>query len=243
LTQPPAASAYPGSELELFRDARRWKRYVAGQIAHALTGHVLEVGAGIGGLTRVLRDARQECWTALEPDPRLATRIREDADRGHFAAPVDVRDGTLADLGADERFDAILYADVLEHIEDDVAELAAASAHLRAGGALVVIVPAHAWLFSEFDRAIGHHRRYDAAGLRAVAPPDLELRLLRQLDSVGILASLANRLLLRRGTPTARQIATWDSLLVPLSRGLDALLGYRLGRSLVAVWSAGEERA
>jgi hypothetical protein len=60
---------------------------------------------------------------------------------------------------------------------------------------------------------------------------------MRYLDSVGLAASLANRTLLRQSIPTARQIMIWDRLMVPMSRILDPLLGYRAGKSILAVWS------
>jgi len=59
---------------------------------------------------------------------------------------------------------------------------------------------------------------------------------LRYLDSAGLLASLANRLLLKSATPTQRQILFWDRILVRISRLLDPLSGYNLGKSLLAVW-------
>jgi cyclopropane fatty-acyl-phospholipid synthase-like methyltransferase len=231
-------AAYPGGELELFREAHHWKRYLAGQVAVELRGDVLEVGAGIGGMTRVLRNAGQASWLALEPDRELAARICAEVRAGRIGAPVEVRVGTLADLAEDARFDTLLYSDVLEHIGEDARELARAAALLRPGGSLIVIAPAHLWLYSEFDRAVGHQRRYTAESLLALRPPGMRLRRLRYLDSVGMLASLANRWLLRHPLPTARQIATWDRLLVPLSRGLDPLLGYRVGKTLLAIWSA-----
>ena len=96
--------------------------------------------------------------------------------------------------------------------------------------------PAHQWLFSPFDRAIGHFRRYDRKGLQRLTPQGLTLRRLRYLDSGGLLASLVNRFLLRSSTPGVRQIRVWDQILVRLSRLLDPLLGYRVGKSICAVW-------
>ena len=51
-----------------------------------------------------------------------------------------------------------------------------------------------------------------------------------------MLASLGNRLVLQRSMPSQRQIAVWDRLMVPLSRLIDPLLGYSLGKSVLAVW-------
>jgi len=230
---------YVGGELELFAAARNWKRRLARELAPHLGGHVLEVGAGLGGTTAsLLAGARVTAWTALEPDAELFARLARalpELVRTH-GVPVHARRGTLGELGAEEHFDALLYVDVLEHIEDDRGELARAAAHLAAGGRLVVLAPAHQALYSEFDARIGHFRRYDRRSLAALAPGGTELVRLAYLDSVGWLASLANRLLLRRALPTPAQIRLWDGVLVPLSGVLDRLLCGRFGKSVLAVW-------
>ena len=55
-------SEYQGKELELFEYAENWKRYFASHMKPYLKGSVLEVGAGIGGTTKVLCDATQISW-------------------------------------------------------------------------------------------------------------------------------------------------------------------------------------
>jgi len=67
-----------------------------------------------------------------------------------------------------ERFDVILLCDVLEHIEHEVAFLESLTYHLAPLGALVVNVPAWQFFYSEFDRVVGHFRRYTFARLRDV---------------------------------------------------------------------------
>ena len=59
---------------------------------------------------------------------------------------------------------------------------------------------------------------------------------LRYLDTAGLIASLGNRLLLRSAMPTEKQLGFWDRRLVPVSRTIDPLLRYRLGKSIVGVW-------
>jgi len=226
--------SYVGGELELFAQARNWKRYLEAQIDPYLDGEVLEVGAGLGATTEALCDGRQKRWLCLEPDAGLAERIPERP----LPAICEVRPGTLAGLADGETFDTILYVDVLEHIKDDAAELEAASRHLRPGGHLVVLSPAHPWLFSPFDEAVGHYRRYTRTSLTAAGPEALELVRCRHLDSLGLLTSLGNRLILREEHPTPGQIRFWDRVLVPGSRCLDPVVGWRWGRSILAVWRA-----
>jgi len=243
---PPAAPEagssreYRGGELGLFARASNWKDYVARTCAPFLRGHVLEVGAGLGASThRLVYGEHVRAWTALEPDPELFA-VLEPAARElalRSGLPVHARRGVLADLPKDPCFDAILYLDVLEHIADDRGELAGAALRLAPGGHLVVLAPAHGALFSAFDVQVGHHRRYDKRSLRALGPAGATLVALRYLDSVGLLASLANRVLLRRALPTAGQIAVWDGLMIPASRVLDRVSFGVLGKSILAVWT------
>jgi SAM-dependent methyltransferase len=226
--------AYKGNELELFKRAENWKRYWSAQIRPHLGQRVLEVGAGIGSNTPYLIGHRLE-WICLEPDRAMAQELVSLQRAGRLTA-TDIVAGTITDLPSNPTFDSIIYIDVLEHIKDDAAEIAAAAARLRAGGKLIVLSPAHNWLFSPFDAAIGHYRRYSPSSLRAVAGPNLELTVLRQLDSVGMLVSIANRFLLRPESPSQSQILLWDRMMVPISRLIDPLIRYRIGKSVFAIW-------
>jgi SAM-dependent methyltransferase len=231
--------AYAGGELELFARADRWKRYWISRLRRHIRGAVLEVGAGIGANTLRLRSGAERRWVCLEPDSRLAAALQKQIAKSRPGREVEVINGTITSIAATEKFDSILYIDVLEHIEDDRAELRRAAHHLASGGSLVVLSPAHAWLYSPFDRAIGHYRRYTARSLDALTPAGLRLATTFYLDSVGMLASAANRLLLRQTLPNARQIQCWDTFMVPCSRILDPLTGYRAGKSVVGIWEAG----
>ncbi|MBY0502602.1 MAG: class I SAM-dependent methyltransferase [Bryobacteraceae bacterium] len=226
-----ASIPYPGLELKLFEQAHNWKSYWSGRIAPHVRGAVLEVGAGIGANTRLLAQLDYARWTCLEPDPSLAKQIELPAGGRH-----EVTLGTVADLPPDQRFDAILYIDVLEHIEDDRAEMARAAARLQPGGHLMVLSPAHPFLFTPFDAAIGHFRRYTRATLRQAAPAGVCEVSVDYLDSMGVLAVLGNRLVLGQSMPNARQISVWDRWLVPPSRWTDRLTMGHLGKSVLGVW-------
>ena len=227
---------YVGTELDLFAAATRWKSYVRHQVAPYIGRDVLEVGAGLGGTTHSLARREVDRWLCLEPDPSLAEILLRSIESAELPSACQVRVGTLADLDARESFDTLLYMDVLEHIEDDRAEMARAAVFLRPGGRLLVLCPAHQWLFSPFDRSIGHFRRYTKRMFREITPPDLKLVRLVYLDAVGLLASLGNKLVLRSSMPNPAQITVWDKFMVPISRLADPLLGYTLGKSVLGIW-------
>jgi SAM-dependent methyltransferase len=227
---------YPGKELESFAAATVWKAYLARHLAPYLGRRVLEVGAGAGGTTRALAPTCRGEWWCLEPDPDLAQRIAEAIREGELPARCHLLLGTLRDIPSGEQYDSILYSDVLEHIENDRDELADAAERLAPGGHLVVIAPAHPWVFSPFDAAIGHRRRYVKRSLTALTPDALRLVRLIYLDAVGLLASVGNRSLLRREMPTRGQVLFWDRVLVRLSKVVDPLTGHRFGKSILGVW-------
>lgn len=222
---------YIGSELELFASARNWKIYYRSLILPYLQGDVLEVGSGIGSNTDLLINPNVRSWTCLEPDSKL---IEESKRRVN-----DVRcrfcNGTIEEIN-DKNFDSIIYIDVLEHIENDVEEIDRALKLLRQNGYLIVLSPAHQYLFSPFDSAVGHHRRYNKKMLERVVDPILTKRKIFYLDSIGFFLSLVNKTLLRQSDPTHRQIRFWDNIVIPMSRFIDWILNYRFGKTIIGIW-------
>ena len=144
--------------------------------------------------------------------------------------------GIVSDLKPDEKFDTILYIDVLEHIKDDSKELIETVRHLSPGGHLIILVPAHQYLFNEFDKAIGHYRRYNKKVLTAAIPPEMQLKKIKYMDSMGFMASLANKFFLKQNYPTLKQINIWDKLIIPASRISDIVAFNSFGKSLIGVW-------
>ncbi len=227
---------YVGSELELVSRYHNWKEYLSGIMRPYVRGCVLEVGAGIGSVTRMLCGRSSERWVCLEPDPTMSAMLQSRIREGLLPACCEVVTGMLADVPKGETFDTILYVDVLEHIERDGEETAAAATLLKPGGMLMVLAPAHQWLYSPFDESIGHYRRYSKRSLSAIIPAFFECAELKYLDSAGLLASLGNRLVLRSAMPSPAQLAIWDRVLIPFSRIMDPLLLYRVGKSVFGAW-------
>jgi SAM-dependent methyltransferase len=227
---------YVGSELDLFAAALRWKSYWSRRIKPYVQGDVLEVGAGIGSNTGFLSGLASGRWVCLEPDLGLSDQLGANLKQAGRKPEHESVCGTLQDLAEGESFDTIVYIDVLEHIENDAGELIAAAERLRPGGRVVVLSPAHQFLYTPFDAAIGHFRRYNRSSLSEISPPALRLETIFYLDACGIAASAMNRLMLRQSMPTKSQIAVWDKWIIPASRMIDPVLMYSVGKSIVGVW-------
>lgn len=229
---------YEGDELELFKNARNWKSYLYEFLRPHLAGaRVLEVGAGLGGNVPFYK-SHVGHLTFLEPDPKLLALAKKE-----HSDSVDVfiqgTTSTLTPEAIGKGFDAILYSDVLEHIEDSEQEIGRAAAMLKPGGRLIIVVPAYPALFSEFDAAIGHYRRYTRKMLRKefeAGFPEGEIKVLRHLEALGVVPSIANKLLLRQSAPTVQQVAFWDGWIVPVSRYvLDPVVMGLVGKSVIGV--------
>jgi SAM-dependent methyltransferase len=122
---------------------------------------ILEVGCGTGHVLRALEDC---CAGADVTGIDQFQEALDIAARGVRRARL-IR-GDLFSIKADERFDLIGMFDVLEHIPDDEAAVRRAYELLRPGGRYLLTVPAHASLWSYFDEASHHQRRYSRGDLR-----------------------------------------------------------------------------
>lgn len=227
-------SSYLGRDLEAMAFARNYSRWIADAFRPWLGGTVLEVGAGSGTFAALLAESRLDALHAIEPSaemyPMLAARFA-DTPR------VVTAQATLAEWRSTNaaRYDAIVYNNVLEHVEDDRAELACVREALAPGAALCLFVPALPWLMSDFDRSIGHYRRYTRRGLGdLLAAAGLSVERLHYVDLAGILPWLVSMRWLRGGLDR-RKVALYDGIAIPVVRRLEALMRPPIGRNLVAV--------
>ena len=197
---------------------------------------VLEVGAGHGDLTtRLLLDGRHV--TATDLSKRCVERLE---DRFGEHPRLDTRCCDLGELiaepGQRDRYDSAVLVNVLEHIEGDVHALSQVRQLLRPGGYLLVFSPAFEGLYSEYDRRIGHHRRYRRSQLVEVADrAGLEILGARYVNSVGAIAWWVYARQLRR-IPTKRtNVAVYDRLVVPALRRIEERREPRFGQSVLLV--------
>ena len=227
---------YPGDELDLFSNAKNWKKYFSQRLKRYVKGYVLEVGAGNGGTTKLLINDSVENWLCLEPDIKLFHSLENKIKLGELPAKTHAIQGTI-NVIKEDTFDTIVYIDVLEHIEDDFDEINKATELLSIGGKIIVLSPAYNWLYSPFDLSIGHFRRYDYKSLKKIETKSLNLIHYEYLDSVGIILNFLNRHILRNSYPTKKQITFWDKLIVTISKIIDPIVNRRFGKTIIGIYS------
>jgi len=153
--------------LDAHSETPRFNRWMADTIRPWVGARVLEIGAGMGNLSRHLAPRRQ-LYIATDIDSEHLARLRV-----RFQLRPNVK-LMRCDLSAPADFvplagqaDTVICLNVLEHIEDDAAGLANIASALVPGGVAIVLVPQDQGLYGTLDRELGHYRRYSETGLRA----------------------------------------------------------------------------
>ncbi len=126
---------------------------------------VLDIGCGTG----IMRDQMESVsgWVIDGAELNISALSRSRPGRGktYYYNILDRREELR------ESYDLVFIFDVLEHIDPTEPFLRAALDHLRPGGLLAINVPSLRLLFSRYDTAAGHHRRYQKSTLRAEVEP------------------------------------------------------------------------
>src|SRR6516164_1363717 len=110
-------SKYPGSELEVFKNARIWKTYWSSSIRPYIRGAVLEVGGGIGSNIPYVIHQHVQSISLLEPDRDLWQHAQSATPSQLQGIPIATYNGNIESLDRNRLFETILYIDVLELIE------------------------------------------------------------------------------------------------------------------------------
>jgi hypothetical protein len=125
---------------------------------------------------------------------------------------------------------------VLEHIPDDMAALRAARSVVRPGGYVVHFVPAFPALMSQFDRDIGHFRRYRLGTfVRMAHAAGLQVERAHYVNMPGFFAWFIMMRLLRRRPSPGPLLWLWDRIVIRVEQRLERLVRAPFGQSLLLV--------
>ncbi|MEJ7582636.1 MAG: methyltransferase domain-containing protein [Acidimicrobiales bacterium] len=124
---------------------------------------------------------------------------------------------------------------VLEHVDDDVDLLTQIAERLRPGGTIAIFVPAHEWLYSDFDRRIGHLRRYRLTSLAEVMDRSgLQIKVLKYVNSPGALVWLTGVRLFGL-SPTPLLVRIYQRFVLSLVARFEERREPAFGQSLLAL--------
>ena len=232
--------AYTGRELEAMAAAVNYHRWILDIFKPYLGDHVIEVGAGLGSFSELLL-SRHDCQTLrlVEPSASMYAQLRIRARELKGSAAVEAFHGTfpsVAPLIAAPAPDSVLYINVLEHVEDDEAELNSVRQFLADQGRILIFVPALPRLFGSMDELVGHFRRYTKSDLKEkLRRAGFKIARLGYFDLPGIFPWWIKYRLLKSETMEPSAVRFYDRFVVPPLRRLETVVRPPIGKNLIAV--------
>lgn len=235
-------------ELDAMARAVRYQRWVIDTVAPHLGNHILEVGSGIGTMTRWL--AERAPTIATDIDARLLSRL-ELAAPTWTTPPEAVLEFDIIGFAQAPpvmaSVDTVISFNVLEHIEDDEAAVCGMWRVLNQCGPadrprrLIIFVPAHQWAHGSIDLTFGHFRRYKRerlADLIARTAPSTARIHARYFNTFGLPGWYLMGKVFKKPTFGARSVGSMERL-IPMFSRIDPLLHGRhdlpFGQSVLAV--------
>ncbi|HUP32686.1 MAG TPA: class I SAM-dependent methyltransferase [Gaiellaceae bacterium] len=218
---PFAAHAAQEQFLDGMERARNYNDWLLRRSRPYLGRRVLDAGAGSGTFSERLAADSSRSVVAVEPDPafELTLRQRFADDQNVVVVAADATALQAEVIGG--RVDSIICFNVLEHIRDHRAALQSFHDLLVEGGHLLLVVPAHPFLFGSLDEAVEHERRYRKEDVeRELTAAGFRTRTLQLVNPVGAVGWLVSSRILKRRSIPARSLGLFDRL-VPLLRPLD----------------------
>lgn len=235
----PTQFEYAGKDLEAMDFAVAYHAWILDLIEPFLGKRIVEVGAGAGSFSELLLTLRPDSLTLVEPSSMF--RMLESTFEGRETFTKTRLYNTVFSEVASEIYstgppDSVLYINVLEHIEDDRGELQLVRETLAPNGRAFVFVPALPMLFSNYDKHIGHFRRYGRRELKVKCKDaGFKVLILRWFDMIGILPWLLKYRLFGSLKMETAAVQTYDRLAVPIIRPLETLIHPPVGKNLLLV--------
>jgi len=219
--------------LQRMRKLRRYNQWVFSKFQPFLGKRVLEIGSGIGNITKFLMD--RELVIATDVEPKYRTHLRNTFGQ-YKKFLIDNFDVARSDIERyrSYRIDSIICFNVLEHIDKDEEALKNIFDLLEPGGRLLLFTPSHGWLYGSLDRNLGHQRRYEREDLKKkLSRAGFKAIQMEYFNRIGILGWFLNGKILRRKKLPSFQLRIYN-LLIPLFKIAD-LLPFPFGTSLIAI--------
>jgi len=224
--------------LNALAKADKFNEWMYNTIAPYLGGNILEIGSGIGNLSRFflnsetrisLSDIRLNYYECLLNEfsgkPGIKEIIQMDLVDNDF-------DRKFAHLF--NSFDGLFALNVIEHIEDDDLAVKNCKKLLKPGGKLVILVPAYQWLYNKLDKGLEHYRRYTKTSLKKLMGRQLEVIHAQYFNLAGIFGWFLVGTIMKKNMIPGSNVHVYNTL-VPFFRLADKLIFNQAGLSAIAV--------
>jgi 2-polyprenyl-3-methyl-5-hydroxy-6-metoxy-1,4-benzoquinol methylase len=224
--------------LQVISHADRFNRWMFETIVPFAAGNILEIGSGIGNLSRYFLEHNYHI-TLSDIDPVYTNILHQQFSRfpnlqGIMQIDLQHKNFQLEYASLKESFNTVFYLNVLEHLRDDKLAVKNSLYLLKPGGTLIILVPAYPILYSRMDKALHHVKRYTKKSLnKLLSDNGTTIKKSFYFNAIGIIAWLYGKLL-RLETVPKKEMNFFDKL-VPTSKFLDSLLMKKMGLSVISI--------
>lgn len=223
--------------LQAIKEADAFNRWMFEQIAPFMESPVLEIGSGIGNISKCcLNEGHSLVMTDIRSE--YIDFLKENfSEHQQNILQLDLVDENFDEKHKSQfgKFKTVFALNVVEHIENDSLAIHNATKLLCAGGKLIILVPAHAMLYNKIDRNLFHFKRYGFRDLgKLMQTPPLELETIKGFNGLGIAAWVYGGLFSRKGVIAGGDMKLYNRL-VPIAKLLDRFTFFKIGLSLIAV--------
>lgn len=231
------------ASLDKLAALENYYQWVLEELRPFLGNRLAEIGAGTGTFTELLITAHIASNPAahlavFEPSEHYYRKLHEKL-RGRY--PGLIQTGRLAATqgyfhASPEGFDTIVMINVLEHIENDLDAVRTVHQSLAPGGTYIAFVPALQWLYSAFDGAVGHHRRYERTQLEEVFHQGgFEVVKAKYMDCMGVLPWYLINVLGGSTSINPHLARLYDTWFVPVTKWVEGLREPRVGKNILMI--------
>lgn len=230
---------YAGKDLEAMSFAVNYHRWILREFRPFLGKHIVEVGAGTGSFSALLMEHEPHSISLVEPS-QMYESLAVNVERMETKADVKTYQSvftTVADkIKTHQEPDSIIYVNVLEHVENDEEELAAIHRTLSSNGRVFIFVPALPWLYGNFDKQVGHHRRYTKNELETKCET-AGFKLIKSFyfDFAGVAPWWIKYRLMKSDNLEGGAIKIYDKLIVPITKTFESFITPPLGKNLLLI--------
>lgn len=231
--------------LEALSGADKFNEWMYQTIRPYAQGPVLEIGSGIGNISQfflrdgfeiTLTDLRGEYCGLLEEkfgdNPRLLGLEQIDLIDPNFEQKY------ASQLG---KYNTVYALNVVEHIEDDALAIENCYKLLQKNGNLIILVPAYNWLYNNFDKLLGHYRRYNRRKLSKLFVQNNFKIIHRQYFNMAAMAGWFwyGKVLGKKVLPKG-PVSTYNRL-VPIFKFADKCVFNQIGNSVIVIGKKTED--
>ncbi|HEY0658765.1 MAG TPA: class I SAM-dependent methyltransferase [Pyrinomonadaceae bacterium] len=230
---------YIGKDLEAMSFAVNYHNWILDEFRPFLGVNIVEVGSGTGSFSKLLLREKPEVLNLVEPS-EMFTYLKQNISQIETAAQTSFYQAIFAEvrdtIAERKKPDSIIYVNVMEHIEDDLAEFEMIYDTLAPGGRCFIFVPALMSLYGEFDRKIGHFRRYTKTELeRKCAAAGFKVLKSKYFDFAGIFPWYVKYKLLKSDSLESGAVEAYDKYAVPLISRFESFFNFPVGKNILLI--------